>query len=64
MDIFDELERIALNAASNPNEESEAPSQDTIFRWEKLFGYSHADAVDMIEQHCGSFSRERVSDEH
>lgn len=64
MDIFDELENMALNATSYPNKEPEVPSKDTICRWEKLFGYSHADAVNAIEQHRGSLSRKRIGDEH
>jgi hypothetical protein len=64
MDLFDELEKMALNAASDLSDGLKALSKDTIFRWEKLFGYSHADAVGMIERHRGNLSRKRVSDEH
>lgn len=67
MDLFDELERMALNSA--PNSGAEATDkidadEATIRRWKRLFLYSRADAVEAIEQWRGDLSRTRVSDEH
>lgn len=65
MDIFDELEQMDLNASvSDLNDEEQVPSQETILRWQQLFGYTYADAVDMIDKHRGNLSRKRVNDEH
>jgi hypothetical protein len=64
MDILDELEQMALNAADHTYDEAQAPSEETVIRWVKLFGYSHAGAVKTIKQHRENISRKRVSNEH
>lgn len=58
MDLFDIFEQMALNAA----DVDQGPSKETITRWEKLFGYSHAEATEMIERHRDDLSRNRLSD--
>jgi hypothetical protein len=61
MDNFEELERIALNAAK---EADCAVSLDDIVRWQRLFSYSQEQAADLIERHISDYSRRRVSEEH
>ena len=39
-------------------------SDDVITRWQQLFCYTRAEAIDRINQLRSNFSRERVSDEH
>ncbi|CZR66905.1 uncharacterized protein PAC_16806 [Phialocephala subalpina] len=63
MDLFEELEKMALNVAEEPAE-TDAPSEETIHRWQTLFGYSYSDAVDKIEIHRSDISRKRITDEH
>lgn len=57
MHIFHELEQLALDAADAPAEEKQAHSVDTAIRWERLFRYSHADAVEMTKLHRGAIFR-------
>src|ERR1700684_3353763 len=65
MDICDELEQMALNAAgSDPSDEPQPSSQQIIFRWHKLFGYTYAEAADMILKNCANLSWKKVNDEH
>jgi hypothetical protein len=42
MDFFEELEKMALNVVEESSQ-AETPSEETIHRWQKLFGYSYAD---------------------
>ncbi|KAF8848708.1 hypothetical protein BDZ45DRAFT_718552 [Acephala macrosclerotiorum] len=63
MDLFDELEKMALNVAEEPSE-PETPSEETIHQWQKLFGYTYADASSYIERHRNDLSRKRITDEH
>ncbi|TAQ87655.1 hypothetical protein B7494_g4038 [Chlorociboria aeruginascens] len=60
MDAFDELERMARNAAEP---ESQASPSD-IARWQHLFSYSYDQAKQLIEQQMDDYVRARVSDEH
>ncbi|PMD48245.1 hypothetical protein L207DRAFT_626998 [Hyaloscypha variabilis F] len=64
MDLSDELEKMAANAAHNRAGEQQASSQATVVRWQKLFRYSHSKAWEMIEQHRSNYCRESVSYEH
>ena len=46
---WEELERLAQAAnAADAQLASEHPSQETTARWQKLFGYSHQEAVNLI----------------
>jgi hypothetical protein len=61
MDPFEELERMALNAATEA--ECEA-SPDDIVRWQRLFAYSYEQAADLIEKQKSDLTRQRISNEH
>lgn len=63
MDIFEELENMAINAANDDDEEFE-PSEEEILRWQALFAYSYAEAVEQIKNQRSDYTRYRVSDEH
>ncbi|KAL9105275.1 MAG: hypothetical protein Q9227_009534 [Pyrenula ochraceoflavens] len=66
MDLLDELETMATNAAEETftkSQEAEIPPE-TVHRWQKLFGFTIAEARDHIIAHRGSVARTRVSDEH
>lgn len=65
MDVFEELEQMALNAAENPHDEvNDTPSAEDISRWQALFHYTYADTVDFIKQHRSNYSRIPVSADH
>lgn len=65
MDVFEELEQMALNAAEDAHDEmNDTPSAADISRWQALFHYTYADAVDFIKQHRSNYSRIRVSADH
>jgi hypothetical protein len=62
MDPFAELERMALNA--QPEANNEEPSEEEVTRWQRLFHYSRSEATDLIQEHRSNISRQRVSDEY
>jgi hypothetical protein len=65
MDLFEELERMALNAfEEREDEERYGPSPEWVSRWQKLFNYSAVEAANFIEEQRKDFSRNRISDEH
>ncbi len=55
MKAFEELERMALNAAQEPAEDI---SFKEVARWQKLFSYTYEKAVEMI---CKSMSHLRIA---
>ena len=63
MDIFEELESMAVNAADDCDVESE-PSEAEIQRWQTLFAYSYSEAVEQIKNQKSDYSRYRVSNDH
>ncbi|RDW75383.1 hypothetical protein BP6252_06525 [Coleophoma cylindrospora] len=64
MDIFKELENMAINAAQEAQHDWEEPSAETIKRWQELFPYSHAEASELIRRHRTDLGRKQVSDAH
>ena len=65
LDLFDELERMALNASEHADLLSdEEPSAEKVARWQRLFYYSPTEAVNQIKQQRGDVNRARVSEEH
>lgn len=64
MDLYEELEQMALNAAEENSGETTETSQDSITRWQKLFDFSYHEAVSTLEKYRSDISRTRVSDEH
>ena len=63
MDLFAELESMAVNAVDDDSAEFE-PSGDEIQRWQTKFAYSYSEAVEQIKSQKGDYSRRRVSDDH
>ena len=63
MDLFAELESMAVNAVDDDSAKFE-PSEDEIQRWQILFAYSYSEAIEQIKDQKGDYSRRRVSDEH
>jgi len=65
MDLFEELEEMALNSLEEPEDEvRNEPSKDDTARWRNLFNYSCAEAADLIKERRKDYSRNRVSDKH
>ena len=65
MDPFEELEKMAFNAADEQGTDSiPEPSVAQISRWQRLFDCSQSDAADHIKHLRSDLSRIRVSDEH
>lgn len=62
MDSFDELERMAQNAAAI--QQSDETSAEEIARWQKLFSYSYDQAAELIEQHNNDLTIARLSNQH
>lgn len=54
---------MATNARNEDEEDSE-PSEEEILRWQTLFAYSYAEAIEQIKNHRSDFARYRLSDEH
>jgi hypothetical protein len=51
---WEELERIAMaTSADDAQIANQYPSRDTIERWQRLFGYSHMEAVRLIGDQRG-----------
>lgn len=63
MDIFEELESMAVNAADECDVDFE-PSEAEITRWQTLFAYNYFEAVEQIKRQRSDYSRYRVSNEH
>ena len=63
MDLFEELESMAVNKADDYDAEFE-PSEDEIQRWQTLFAYSYSEAVEQIKNQKSDYSRYRVSTDH
>lgn len=63
MDAFEELERLAFNAATVP-ETDDVIKPEEILRWQRLFAYNQQETADLIGQHDQDFTRNRISDEH
>ncbi|KAJ4412820.1 hypothetical protein N0V91_000582 [Didymella pomorum] len=60
-----ELERLAQAAgAADAQLAFEYPSDETIGRWQSLFGYSSQEAVELIRTQRNDVTRERISDDH
>ena len=65
MDAFEELENMALNAVyEHPSSSTSEAFASQITRWQRLFHFSHSDAVNHIEQLRIDLTRMRISDEH
>ncbi|KAK6949774.1 hypothetical protein Daesc_008095 [Daldinia eschscholtzii] len=63
MDFLDELESMAQVAIQQPQQLDEIDSDD-IKRWQSLFGYAYAQAVQKIQEHRTDLSRVLVTDSH
>lgn len=63
MDFLSELESMASLAIQQPDIEL-SPADEDIKRWQVLFGYSHFEATQKLQEHRSSFSRLTVSDIH
>ncbi|KAF3063505.1 hypothetical protein GL218_01826 [Daldinia childiae] len=63
MDFLDELESMAQVAIQQPQQLDEIDSDD-IKRWQSLFGYTHAQAIQKIQEHRADLSRVLVTDSH
>lgn len=66
MDPFLALAQMAENALTSNDAETalDGLSNDVIQRWQRLFEYSHAEAVERIKEHRSDLSRRRISDEY
>ncbi len=63
MDLFEELENMAINAVDECDTGLE-PSEIEITRWQNLFAYTPSEAVEKIKKQRCDYSRNRVSDGH
>ena len=63
MDIFEELESMAVNAADECDVDFE-PSEAEITRWQTLFACHYSEAVEQIKKQRSDYSRFRVSNDH
>ena len=63
MDLFEELESMAVNITDDCDAELE-PSEEEITRWQQLFAYSETEAIDQIKSQKSDYSRSRVSNDH
>ena len=65
MDPLEELERMAFNAESCDLFDVDTESNsDEIHRWEELFQYTQAEAIEKIQQQRYDLSRVVISDDH
>ena len=60
MDLFEELENMAANAAEESKSE---PDEDEIARWQQLFSYTYSKALEQIMHQRNDYSRCKVSDD-
>ncbi len=63
MDIFEELESMAVNVADECDVDFE-PSDAEIARWQALFAYHYSEAVEQIKKQNGDYSRYKVPNDH
>lgn len=63
MDLFEELESMAINAADNSDADTE-PSERELTRRQPLFGYPYPEAVEQAEDQKSNFVRCRASNGH
>lgn len=63
MDLLSVLEGMASNVAEEADEESK-PSEESISRWQMLFGYSHLEAIEQIKTQNRDYTRQPLSDDH
>jgi len=63
MDLFEELESMAVNAADDCDGEFQ-PSKEEITRWQTVFSYSYSEAIEQIKNQKSDYSRYRVSNDH
>lgn len=63
MNLFNELDGMAVNAADDCGVEFE-PSEEDVMRWKTLFAYSYAETFEKIKNQKSDYSRERVSNDH
>lgn len=63
MDLFEELESMAVNAEEDSNLEFE-PSEEEIARRQTLFAYPYSEAVEQIRNQRDDYSRFRVTNDH
>ncbi|CAD6567769.1 MAG: hypothetical protein ASARMPREDX12_000235 [Alectoria sarmentosa] len=62
MDLFQELENMAINVADECDVDLE-PNEDEIARWQKLFAYTYPEAVEQITNQKNDYSKFKVSDD-
>ena len=60
MDVFEELENMAANAAEELESE---PDEEEIARWQQLFSYTYSEALEQIMNQRNDYSRCKVSDD-
>lgn len=63
MDVFEELEAMVQSALQLTEEHDEPDYIDTK-KWQRLFGYSHSEAIQKIKAHRSNLSRITVSASH
>lgn len=63
MDLFAELESMAVSAAEDCDVEYE-PAEEGVTIWQTLFTYSYSEAVEQIKNQKSDYSRYRVSNDH
>lgn len=63
MDLFEELESMALNVVDDHDVGFEPPGEE-VTRWQTLFAYSYSEAVEQIKTQKCDYSRHRVSDDY
>ncbi|KAL8730744.1 MAG: hypothetical protein Q9181_004550 [Wetmoreana brouardii] len=63
MDLLAVLEGMAVNASEDNGGDFE-PSEEMVNKWQTLFKYSYAEAVEQIKKDRNDYCRQRVSDDH
>ena len=64
MDLFEELESMAVNALNDNYDVESEPSEDEIVRWQNLFAYSYPEAIEQVKNQKSDYSRHRISNDH
>ncbi|KAL9581910.1 MAG: hypothetical protein Q9203_005711 [Teloschistes exilis] len=63
MDLLSVLEGMASNVGEEADDEVK-PSEESIRRWQMLFGYSQAEVVEQVRNQNRDYTRQPVSDDH
>ena len=63
MDLFEEVEAMAMNATINSSQDDEC-SETEIATWQKLFGYSYTEADKHIQNQRNDLISTKLTDDH